>query len=205
MPGDFIPLAERTGLIGPISEWVIEEACRQSAEWRSMGLDLYVSVNLPPVFWQPTAMRQVLATIESFGLSPDRMMVELTESAMMAPQVEENEPIIAELVERGLRLAIDDFGTGHSSLGRLNQMSVTTLKIDRSFVADLPDDRSASVLVATMIRPADGLGLQALAEGIETDEQRRWLIEQGCPLGQGFFFSRPVPAPEILPLYTAFP
>ena len=112
------------------------------------------------------------------------MMVELTESAMMAPQVEENEPIIAELVERGLRLAIDDFGTGHSSLGRLNQMAVTTLKIDRSFVADLPADRSASVLVATMIRLADGLGLQALAEGIETDEQRRWLIEQGCPLGR---------------------
>jgi diguanylate cyclase (GGDEF)-like protein/PAS domain S-box-containing protein len=205
MPGQFIPLSERTGLISEISEWVITEACRQGAEWRAQGLDLYVSVNLPPVFWQPTAMRQVLATIESFGLSPDRMMVELTESAMMAPQVEENEPIIAELVERGLRLAIDDFGTGHSSLGRLNQMAVTTLKIDRSFVADLPADRSASVLVATMIRLADGLGLQALAEGIETDEQRRWLIEQGCPLGQGFFFSRPVPAPEIWPLYTAFP
>jgi diguanylate cyclase (GGDEF)-like protein/PAS domain S-box-containing protein len=205
MPGRFIPLAERTGLISEISEWVIAEACRQGAEWRAAGLDLYVSVNLPPVFWQPTAMRQVLATIESFGLSPDRMMVELTESAMMAPHVEEDEPIIAELVERGLRLAIDDFGTGHSSLGRLNQMAVTTLKIDRSFVADLPADRSASVLVATMIRLADGLGLQALAEGIETDAQRRWLIEQGCPLGQGFFFSRPVPADQILPLYWAFP
>jgi EAL domain-containing protein (putative c-di-GMP-specific phosphodiesterase class I) len=132
-------------------------------------------------------------------------MVELTESAMMAPHVEEDEPIIAELVERGLRLAIDDFGTGHSSLGRLNQMAVTTLKIDRSFVADLPADRSASVLVATMIRLADGLGLQALAEGIETDAQRRWLIEQGCPLGQGFYFSRPVPAADIAPLYWAFP
>jgi diguanylate cyclase (GGDEF)-like protein/PAS domain S-box-containing protein len=205
MPGRFIPLAERTGLISEISEWVIAEACRQGAEWRAQGLDLYVSVNLPPVFWQPTAMRQVLATIESFGLSPDRMMVELTESAMMAPHVEEDEPIIAELVERGLRLAIDDFGTGHSSLGRLNQMAVTTLKIDRSFVADLPGDRSASVLVATMIRLAEGLGLQALAEGIETDAQRRWLIEQGCPLGQGFFFSRPVPADQIQPLYWAFP
>ena len=203
MPNQFIPLAERTGMISSISEWVIAEACRQGAEWRELGLDLYVSVNLPPVFWQPTAMRQVLATIESFGLSPDRMMVELTESAMMAHQIHD-EPIIAELHERGLRLAIDDFGTGHSSLGRLHRMAVTTLKIDRSFVHDLPGDRSAAVLVSTMIRLADGLGLQALAEGIETDAQRRWLIERGCPLGQGFFFSRPVPAENIVALYEQF-
>jgi diguanylate cyclase (GGDEF)-like protein/PAS domain S-box-containing protein len=196
LPSHFIPLAERTGMISAISEWVIAEACRQGAEWRREGLDLYVSVNLPPVFWQPTAMRQVLATIESFGLSPDRMMVELTESAMMS-HYQHDEPIIAELHERGLRLAIDDFGTGHSSLGRLHQMAVTTLKIDRSFVFDLPADKSAAVLVSTMIRLADGLGLQALAEGIETDAQRRWLIEQGCPLGQGFLFSRPVPASRI--------
>ncbi|MDX6546656.1 MAG: hypothetical protein QOG33_206, partial [Gaiellales bacterium] len=200
MPNDFIPLAERTGLIGPISEWVIEEACRQSAEWRAAGLDIYVSVNLPAVFWQPTAMRQVLATIERFGLSADRMMVEITESTVMADTLR-SEPIIAELHERGLRLAIDDFGTGHSSLARLNQMLVTTLKIDRSFVSDLPHDRSAAVLVATIIQLAHNLGLHPLAEGIETEEQRRFLIEHNCPLGQGFLFSRPVPAAEIEGLY----
>jgi diguanylate cyclase (GGDEF)-like protein/PAS domain S-box-containing protein len=200
MPGDFIPLAERTGLIGPISEWVIEEACRQSAEWRSQGLDLYVSVNLPAVFWQPTAMRQVLATIERFGLSADRMMVEITESTVMADTLR-SEPIIAELHERGLRLAIDDFGTGHSSLSRLNQMLVTTLKIDRSFIADLPEDSSAAVLVSTIIQLARNLGLHPLAEGIETEEQRRFLVEHGCPLGQGFLFSRAVPADEIRALY----
>ena len=206
MPGQFIPLAERTGLISEISEWVIAEACRQGAEWRAQGLDLYVSVNLPPVFWQPTAMRQVLATIESFGLSPDRMMVELTESAMMAPQAEENERIIAELVDRGLRLAIDDFGTGHSSSGPPEPDAGDHAQ-DRPLVRRRPAGTTAAprVLVATMLRLADGLGLQALAEGIETDEQRRWLIEQGCPLGQGFFFSRPVPALEIWPLYHAFP
>src|SRR6266567_1794234 len=188
MPGDFIPLAERTGLIGAISEWVIAQACRQGREWRDAGLDLYVSVNLPPAFWEPTAMRQVLRTIESFGLAPDRMMIEITESAFMnAPH--RNEPVLAELHRRGLRLAIDDFGTGHSSLGRLNQMAVTTLKIDRSFVADLPGDHGARVLVQTMIKMADGLGLQPLAEGIETEEQRAFLIEQGCPLGQGYLFS----------------
>jgi diguanylate cyclase (GGDEF)-like protein/PAS domain S-box-containing protein len=196
MPGDFIPLAERTGLIGPISQWVIAEACRQSREWRDAGLDLYVGVNLPPAFWEPTAMREVLHTIESFGLAPDRMMIEITESAFMnAPQ--RNEPVLAELHRRGLRLAIDDFGTGHSSLARLSQMTVTTLKIDRSFVSDIPTDHGAGVLVSSIIRLADGLGLQPMAEGIETEEQLAFLIEHGCQLGQGYLFSRPVPVAEI--------
>jgi diguanylate cyclase (GGDEF)-like protein/PAS domain S-box-containing protein len=196
MPGDFIPLAERTGLIGPISEWVIAEACRQSRTWRDAGLDLYVGVNLPPAFWEPTAMREVLRTIESFGLAPDRMMIEITESAFMnAPQ--RNEPVLAELHRRGLRLAIDDFGTGHSSLARLSQMTVTTLKIDRSFVSDIPTDHGAGVLVSSIIRLAEGLGLQPMAEGIETEEQLAFLIEHGCPLGQGYLFSRPVPAAQI--------
>jgi diguanylate cyclase (GGDEF)-like protein/PAS domain S-box-containing protein len=199
-PNAFIPLAERTGLIGPISEWVIEEACRQSAEWRAADLDMYVSVNLPAIFWKPTAMRGVLDTIESFGLAADRMMIEITESTVMADAVR-SEPIIAELHERGLRLAIDDFGTGHSSLSRLNQMQVTTLKIDRSFVSDLPGDASAAVLVSTIIQLARNLGLQPLAEGIETEEQRRFLVEHGCPLGQGFLFSKAVPADQIVGLY----
>ncbi|HEY2788065.1 MAG TPA: EAL domain-containing protein [Gaiellales bacterium] len=198
MPGDFIPLAERTGLIGAMSEWVIFEACRQGCEWRDAGLDLYVSVNLPPAYWEPTAMRGVLRTIESFGLSPDRMMIEITESAFMNA-LQRNE-VLAELHHRGLKVAIDDFGTGHSSLGRLHQMAVTTLKIDRSFVADLPDDHGAQVLVSTMIKMAEGLGLQPLAEGIETEQQRAFLIEHGCPLGQGYLFSKPVPAELIAPL-----
>jgi diguanylate cyclase (GGDEF)-like protein/PAS domain S-box-containing protein len=195
MPGDFIPLAERTGLIGPMSKWVIAEACRQNRAWRDAGIDVYVSVNLPPTFWEPAAMREVVETIESYGLPPDRMMIEITESAFMnAPH--RNEPVLAEIHARGLRLAIDDFGTGYSSLGRLTQMAVTTLKIDRSFVADLPDDH-ARVLVSTMIRMAEGLGLQPLAEGIETEEQRAFLLQQGCPLGQGYLFSKPAPAEAI--------
>ena len=195
MPGSFIPLAERTGLIGPMSKWVIAEACRQNRAWRDAGIDLYVSVNLPPTFWEPAAMGEVVETIESYGLPPDRMMIEITESAYMnAPQ--RNEPVLDEIRGCGLRLAIDDFGTGESSLGRLTQMAVTTLKIDRSFVADLPGDH-ARVLVSTMIKMADGLGLQPLAEGIETEEQRAFLLEQGCPLGQGYLFSKPVPAEDI--------
>jgi diguanylate cyclase (GGDEF)-like protein/PAS domain S-box-containing protein len=204
MPGEFIPLAERTGLIGPISEWVIEEACRQGRAWRDAGLDLYVSVNLPAAFWEPTAMRHVLDTIDSFGLSPDRMMIEITESTAAREGLREA-PILAELHERGLRLAIDDFGTGHSNLDRLHRMAVTTLKIDRSFVAGVPDDRNACVLVAGMVGLADGLGLQALAEGIETEAQRAFLVGHGCELGQGYLFSRPVAAEQIEPLVRQLP
>jgi diguanylate cyclase (GGDEF)-like protein/PAS domain S-box-containing protein len=205
MPGEFIGLAERTGLIGPISEWVIEEACRQGRAWRDAGLDLYVSVNMPAAFWEPTAMRHVLDTIDSFGLSPDRMMIEITESTVSSHQGLRDAPILAELHERGLRLAIDDFGTGHSSLDRLHRMAVTTLKIDRSFVAGVPADRNACVLVSAMVNLAGGLGLQALAEGIETEVQRAFLVAHGCPYGQGYLFSPPVAAAQIEPLVRRLP
>jgi diguanylate cyclase (GGDEF)-like protein/PAS domain S-box-containing protein len=200
-PLEFLPLAERTGLMGPLSDWVIGEACRQAKCWRDVGLDLYVSVNLPPSFWQPTAMRHVLTTIETFGLDPDRLMIEITESAMMVETRRNMEPVLAELHERGLRLAIDDFGSGHSSLSRLNQMWVSTLKIDRSFVQDLPYDPNSAVLVSSIIQLAQNLGLEPLAEGIETEEQRGFLLSHGCGLGQGFHFSRPVPATEIESIY----
>jgi len=202
-PADFLPLAERTGLMAPLSDWVIAEACRQAKHWRDRKLDLYVSINLPPSFWQPTAMRHVLATIESFGLNPDRLMIEITESAMMDDPRTSMDSVIDELHERGLRLAIDDFGSGHSSLSRLNQMRVSTLKSDRSFVSDLPDDRNSAVLVSSIIQLSRNLGLEPLAEGIETEEQRAFFLEHGCELGQGFHFSRPVKASELETLYRA--
>jgi diguanylate cyclase (GGDEF)-like protein/PAS domain S-box-containing protein len=203
-PGDFLPLAERTGLMGPLSDWVLAEACQQAKTWRDCRLDLYVSINLPPSFWQPTAMRHVLATIESYGLNPDRLMIEITESGMMGVDSRANmDSVVDELHERGLRLAIDDFGSGHSSLSRLGQMRVSTLKIDRSFVQDLPEDRNSAVLVSSIIQLARNLGLNPLAEGIETDEQRAFFLEHGCELGQGFHFSRPVAAAELETLYRA--
>ncbi len=201
-PGEFIPIAERTGLIKPLSDWVIDEACRQTVAWGAQGLDLYVSVNLPASFWRPTMIREVLATIESFGLNPSRMMVEITESAMMTDD-RATAPILAELHRRGLRVAVDDFGTGHSSLSRLTKMLVTTLKIDRSFVADLPRDKGAAILVKSIIQLAHNLGLQPLAEGIETPEQAAFLVAHDCSLGQGFLYSRPVPADEFVSLYDA--
>lgn len=195
-PGEFIPLAERTGMIGPLSEWVINQACRQCAEWRDAGLDLYVSMNMPPALWQPTAMRHLLQTIEKLGLSPNDLMIEITESSAMA-DMSQIEPILAELHRRGLRLAIDDFGTGHSSLSRLSKMTLTMLKINRSFVRDVPSDRNSTVLVAAIIQLAHKLGLEPLAEGIETQAQRQFLINEGCTYGQGFLFSHAVPATGI--------
>jgi diguanylate cyclase (GGDEF)-like protein/PAS domain S-box-containing protein len=195
-PAEFLPVAERTGLIRPITDWVVDTACRQSRDWRNAGHDLFVSVNLPPAFWQPTAMRQVMSTIEAFGLNADRMMMEITEDAVMS-QAADLEPVLAELHARGLRLAIDDFGLGHSSLGRLNQLRVNTLKIDRSFTADVPADHGAMVLTEAMISLARNLGLQCLAEGIETEEQLAFLLDRGCPLGQGYLFGRPMPATDF--------
>jgi EAL domain-containing protein (putative c-di-GMP-specific phosphodiesterase class I) len=202
-PGDFLPLVERTGLMSKLSEWVLGEACRQATQWRDAGLDLYVSINLPPSFWQPTAMRHVLATIETFGLNPDRLMIEFTESAFVFDGRRSMEFVLEEIHERGLRLAIDDFGAGHSSLSRLNQLRVSMLKIDRSFVGGLEDDSGTAVLTASIVQLARNLGLEPLAEGIETEEQRRFLLAHGCDLGQGFHFSRPVPAGEIEALYLA--
>jgi diguanylate cyclase (GGDEF)-like protein/PAS domain S-box-containing protein len=201
-PCDFIPIAERTGLIRPLSDWVLGQACRQTASWAAEGLELYVSFNLPASFWRPTMIRHVLDTIESFGLNPNRMMVEITESAMLSNE-RVTGPILEELHCRGLRVALDDFGTGHSSLSRLTKMQVTTLKIDRSFIADLPRDENAAVLVRSIIALSHSLGLQPLAEGVETVEQAAFLTSAGCNLAQGFLYSPAVPADALAAIYRS--
>jgi diguanylate cyclase (GGDEF)-like protein/PAS domain S-box-containing protein len=195
-PAEFIPLAERTGLIVPISDWVIDEACRHAAAWDAAGLDIYVSVNLPTRFWQPDAMRSVLKTVESFGVNPARLMIEITESAAMR-RPEDTETMIGVLRDQGLRVAIDDFGTGHSSLARINQLAINTLKIDRSFVRGIPEEQGAGLLVAGIVELARALGLEPLAEGVETDGQRAFLVERQCRVGQGFLFSPAVPASQL--------
>jgi diguanylate cyclase (GGDEF)-like protein/PAS domain S-box-containing protein len=194
-PGKFIPLAERTGLIAPLSDWVVAEACRQSREWQSRGLDLPVSVNFPGALWDLGAVRRFLDTLAGFQLPAGLITVELTESTAMANPAE-NRRIMAELRRRAVPIAIDDFGTGHSSLGRLQEMSVSTLKIDRSFIANLGKEQGR-VLVTTMVGLAQGLGLSALAEGIETEAQLEFLRTAGCPFGQGYLWSGALPPAEI--------
>jgi diguanylate cyclase (GGDEF)-like protein len=195
-PAEFLGAAERSGLIRHLTSWVIEGACVQARRWCDRDLDLFISVNVPPSSWEPLAIRRMLATIDSFGLSADRLMVEVTEGAAMGEALE-LEAMLAAIHSRGLRLAVDDFGTGYSSLGRLRALGPSVLKIDRSFVADLPHDRDAAVLVETMVTMCAKLGIGCLAEGIETDAQLAYLRRIGCPLGQGFRYSRPLPAAEF--------
>jgi EAL domain-containing protein (putative c-di-GMP-specific phosphodiesterase class I) len=200
-PNDFIPLAEQIGLIGSLSDWVIEEACQQALAWQEQGLDLYVSINLPPSYCQSTGMAHLAAAAAAAGVKLDRLMIEVTESALIPDSRRQMEDALADMHKRGMKLAIDDFGTGYSSLGRLNKTWVTMLKIDRSFVRDLPESEHACNLVASIVQLAHTLGLEPLAEGVETEQQRRFLLEHNCRYGQGFLFSRPVPVHEIETLY----
>ncbi len=195
-PIEFLPIAERTGLIRTITTWVLETACVQTRRWCDRDLDLFVSINLPSAFWHPAGLRRALDSIEAFGLSSDRVMFEITEESAMTTSPEMEEALV-DLRRRGLRLAIDDFGAGYSSLGRLRQLHADTLKIDRSFIRDLPHNDDSAILVETIITLAEKLGLHCLAEGIETEDQLRWLIEHGCPLGQGYLFSRPLAAADF--------
>ena len=202
-PNDFLPLAEQLGLMGSLSDWVIDEACRQALAWQERGLDLYVSINLPPSYCQSTGMAHLTAAAAAADVGLDRLMIEVTESALIPDTQRHMEDILADLHERGLKLAIDDFGTGYSSLGRLNKSWVSMLKIDRSFIQKLSENEDARTLVASIIQLAHTLGLEPLAEGVETEAQRRYLLDQNCRFGQGFLFSQAVPVHEIEMLYDS--
>ena len=202
-PDEFIPLAEQVGLIGSLSDWVVAEACRQASAWQKQGMDFYVSINVPPSYCQPTGMAHLAAAANAAGIGLGKLMIEVTESALAPDKRANLEDTLAEMREQGLRLAIDDFGTGYSSLGRLNQAWVNMLKVDRSFVMKLGESDHARNLVASVVQLAQTLGLEPLAEGVETEEQRSFLVEQGCRYGQGFLFSRPLPTDEIRPFYDA--
>jgi len=200
-PGDFIPLAEEMGLIEAIGDWVVEELSRQAAAWRAEGLELEVSFNLSPrQLWQPDLTEKILQQLSAANLDPGSIIVEVTESAAMADP-ERTLRILRDLNNRGLRLALDDFGTGYSSFARLRYMPVDLLKIDRLFIRDVAHDRQAADMVRAIIQLAHGLGMTPLAEGIETEAEWRFLVEQGCRLGQGFYFCRPAPAEDILARY----
>jgi diguanylate cyclase (GGDEF)-like protein/PAS domain S-box-containing protein len=200
-PDEFIPLAEQVGLIGSLSDWVVAEACRQASAWQKEGMDFYVSINVPPSYCQPTGMAHLAAAADAAGVALDNLMIEVTESALAPDKRANLEDTLADMHSQGLRLAIDDFGTGYSSLGRLNQTWVNMLKIDRSFVQELPDSEHARNLVSSVVQLAHSLGLEPLAEGVETEEQRRFLVDHGCRYGQGFLFSRPLPTDQIKSFY----
>ena len=197
-PGEFIPIAERTGLIADIDAWVMDQACRQMCQWLADGAPLsFIAINVSSrLFARRELYEQVAQVLHATGLDPAFLELEVTESAVMDdPEVALEQ--LHRLRELGLRLAIDDFGTGYSSLLRLKRLPVQKLKIDQGFVAGLPWDEDDAAIVRVVIALAKSMGMQVHAEGIEQVEQARFLLDQECDMGQGYWFGRPMPAHEI--------
>jgi diguanylate cyclase (GGDEF)-like protein len=197
MPGEFIDVAEETGLIESLGSWVFADVCRQASEWHDEGLDLDIAFNLSPrQLWQPNLLEEMFETLAAGGVPPGMLVAEITESSMLRDP-DRVAGIFAEMTSHGLRLAIDDFGVGLSSLSRLRDMPADVLKIDRSFISDITNSTPGAVMVRTIIQLAQNLAMPPHAEGIETEAQRKFLIRNGCHQGQGFLFSRARPAEEI--------
>lgn len=202
-PFEFIPLAEESGLIIPIGEWVIQEACRQNRAWQTEGLTpIPVAVNVSSVqFAQKDFAAKVVAILESTGLPPSCLELEMTESILMS-NVSNTMHTLKQLKSMGIKISVDDFGTGYSSLSYLSKFPIDELKVDRSFVMNVPDNRNDAAIAAAIIALARSLGLQVVAEGVETREQSDFLVSHGCAVIQGYLYSRPVPASQIPSLVT---
>ncbi len=197
-PGEFIPIAERTGLIADLDMWVMRQSCQQMVRWLAEGRALeFVAVNVSSrLFAHRDMYQRVSQVLHDTGLEPSKLEVEVTESAVMDdPEVALEQ--LHRLRELGLRLAIDDFGTGYSSLLRLKRLPVQKLKIDQGFVAGLPNDDDDVAIVRVIIALARSMGMQIHAEGIEQSEQARFLLEHQCDMGQGYWYGRPVPAQDL--------
>ncbi|WP_209124904.1 EAL domain-containing protein [Alkalihalobacillus sp. BA299] len=195
-PGNFIPLAEETGLIIPIGVWAVKTACQQNKIWHSKGFTTVVSVNLSArQFTQLSLVQSIQSALEESGLKPQFLELEITES--MTANIEQSIKTLNDLKELGVKISIDDFGTGFSSLNYLKEFPVDTLKIDQSFVRELSNNSSDKTIVKTIISMAHNLNLNVVAEGIETKEQLVFLQQHLCNEGQGFLFSKPVPANEL--------
>ncbi len=203
-PAEFVPVAEETGLVESIGEWVLRQACRQAAGWQAEGLPtIEMGVNLSArQFRDPRLAERVDMILREEGMDPHYLDLELTES-MLVDNAEHAVMVLESLKALGLRLSIDDFGTGYSSLSYLKRFPIDTLKIDRSFVMDIPTSPDDVAITQAIIRMASALRLTLVAEGIETAEQMDFLRANGCHLGQGFFYSRPVPADQFRLLLQA--
>jgi len=210
-PVRFIPLAEETGLIVPIGRWVIKAACAQNMAWQREGLPpLSVAVNVSPrQFSDENLLRDIDDALAASGMDPKLLQIEITESMVML-NVEKAVQLLDAIQSRGVRLAIDDFGTGYSSMSVMKRFPIDTIKIDRSFIRELPQNSEDKAIAQAIIGMGKALGLTIVAEGVETSEQQEFLREHACDEIQGFLFSKPIPANEIaellrLPVATAPP
>jgi EAL domain-containing protein (putative c-di-GMP-specific phosphodiesterase class I) len=204
-PDEFIPLAEENGTILPIGRWVVQTACREVAGFRaSCGSELRIAVNVSPVQFSGSGLLESCEdALRASGLPSDALEIEITESTIASDPVAATE-ILATLRARGVTVAVDDFGTGYSSLAHLRRFPIDTMKIDRSFVAVIPSDPDACAIVDTILGLARQLSLSVTAEGVETEEQARYLRERGCTLLQGYHFARPLAAEAVVDFINGF-
>ncbi len=198
-PGQFIPIAEETGLIVPIGQWILRKACMQLRQWQDSQpteTRLTMSVNLSgKQFAQPNLIQEIERVLEETNIDPRSLWLEITESVVVE-NVEAASEICKRLRRLGVGLSIDDFGTGYSSLSSLHSFPISTLKIDGSFVSRMNGDNENTEIIRTIMSLAGNLGMDVIAEGVETLEQITKLRTLGCEKGQGFFFSRPMPATD---------
>lgn len=197
-PMDFIELAERTGMIIPLGEQVLHKACQQIVQWQKMGYHVPpVSVNVSPKQLQRINLAKLLTQIlEQYDLSPKALEIEITESSMM-DNLELSQKQLQAIKDLGMKILVDDFGTGYSSLSLLKKFEVDVLKVDKSFIQDVPSNNGDCALVQAVISMAQSLNMEVVAEGIETEEQMAFLKQLGCHEGQGFYFSKPIEANEF--------
>ncbi len=196
-PVDFIPVAERTGLIVALGRWVLEEACRQARAWHDAGLDLHVAVNLSPVqFGDAGLVDDLRAILGRHGVAPEQLVLEVTESVFIA-NTDQAVATMAAIGALGVALALDDFGQGYSSLSYLKKFPLQIVKIDRAFVDGLPRSPADQAIVRAVVSLASELGMAVLAEGVETLDQLAHVRRLGCGRAQGYLFSRPV-APTVI-------
>jgi diguanylate cyclase (GGDEF)-like protein len=194
LPDHFLPAAEEMSLLEPIGEWVVAAIAAQLEAWGAQGLEPHLSFNVSPrEIHRPDFAAELAARLAGAGIDPRRLTMELTESATLR-EPERIGPLLRELRATGLQIAIDDFGAGWSSLSRLRQLPVQMLKIDRSFLREIPDDPEAGAIVRAVIALAEALGMTTVAEGVELGLQQEFLATQGCPLAQGLLFGDALPA-----------